>query len=87
MHSSRPARRSRSDPAARHSPLPVQVPTSSELAAVFVREQARIRQILHQGNRPVLLIILFYAAPETHKSRSTCRVVVVFHDFFSVENI
>lgn len=55
MYSSRPARRSRSDPAARNSPLPVQVSTSSELAALFVREQTRIRQILHQGKRRVLV--------------------------------
>jgi len=49
VHFGRPARRASSDFAARDSPLPVQVPTSAELAPVFVREQTRLRQVLRQG--------------------------------------
>jgi len=67
MYSSRPARRSRSDTASRNSPLPVQVSTSSELAALFVREQTRIRQILHQGKLRVRVNAV-YNAPRIYST-------------------
>lgn len=49
IYPSRPTRWPFSNFATRNSPFPVQIPTSSELAAVFVWKQTRIRQVLHQG--------------------------------------
>jgi len=77
MYSSRPARWSRSNPAAWNSPLPVQVSTSSKFAAVFIREQTRIRQILHQGKRRMRVNAVYntlrsYIRPKTYILSINC---------------
>lgn len=87
MYSSRPSRRSRSNPAAWNSPLPVQVSTSSKLAAVFIREQTGIRPILHQGKRRMRVNAVYntlhsYIKPKTYILSINCN----FHCFLYIIN-
>lgn len=49
IYSRRSTRRAGSDFTAWGSPFSVQISTSSKFAALFVRKQTRIRQVLYQG--------------------------------------